>query len=97
MLAGVLLVAGAVLYTSAWWSPLLFGSAEQRRVRAATTGERRYVDDTLGLLDAIRLGWRLRSLDPTPVELPVRNGSNQAGAVLFLVDPDAQAALDQFR
>ncbi|MFP5256856.1 MAG: LCP family protein [Acidimicrobiia bacterium] len=66
-----------------------------RAASSASGGVR--VDDTLGLLDAIRLGWRLRSLDPTPVELPVRNGTNEAGAVLFLVDPDAQAALDQFR
>lgn len=55
------------------------------------------VDDTLGLVEAVRLAWRLRSLDPTPVELPVRNGSNGAGAVLLLVEPDAEAALQQFR
>jgi LCP family protein required for cell wall assembly len=55
------------------------------------------VDDTLGLTDALRLGWRLRSLDPVTVELPTRLGSNSAGSVLFLVDPDAQVALDQFR
>jgi LCP family protein required for cell wall assembly len=55
------------------------------------------VDDTLGLTDALRLGWRLRSLDPVTVELPTRLGSNRAGSVLFLVDPDAQVALDQFR
>lgn len=55
------------------------------------------VDDALGLTDALRLAWRLRSLDPEPVELPTRLGSNNAGSVLFLVDPDAQAALAQFR
>ena len=66
-----------------------------RAASSASGGLR--VDDTLGLLDAIKLAWRLRSLDPETVELPVRNGSNQAGAVLFLVEPDAQAAFDQFR
>lgn len=66
-----------------------------RAASSATGGLR--VDDTLGLLDAIKLGWRLRSLDPETVELPVQNGSNKSGAVLFLVDPDAQAALDRFR
>lgn len=66
-----------------------------RAAGSASGGVR--VDDTLGLLDAIKLGWRLRSLDPEPVELPVRVGSNEAGSVLFLVDPDAQAALAQFR
>lgn len=55
------------------------------------------VDDTLGLTDAIRLGWRLRSLDPESVPLPTKLGSNRSGSVLFLVDPDSQAALDQFR
>jgi LCP family protein required for cell wall assembly len=55
------------------------------------------VDDTLGLTDAMRLAWRLRALDPAPVVLPTRLGSNSAGSVLFLVDPDAQAALAQFR
>src|SRR5690606_27546271 len=66
-----------------------------RAAGSASGGVR--VDDTLGLLDAIKLGWRLRSLDPEPVELPVRVGSHEAGTGLFLVDPDAQAALAQFR
>jgi LCP family protein required for cell wall assembly len=55
------------------------------------------VDDSLGLLDAIRLGWRLRGLDPEPVVLPVENGRNRAGAVLFLVQPEADAVLAGFR
>ncbi|MGQ0831504.1 MAG: LCP family protein [Microthrixaceae bacterium] len=55
------------------------------------------VDDTLGLLDALRLGWKLRSLEPASVPLPTRLGSNSSGSVLFLVDPDAQAVLAQFR
>jgi LCP family protein required for cell wall assembly len=55
------------------------------------------VDDSLGLSDAIRFAWRLRSLDPESVVLPTKLGNNSAGSVLFLVDPDAQAALDQFR
>ncbi|MET0729076.1 MAG: LCP family protein, partial [Acidimicrobiales bacterium] len=66
-----------------------------RAASSASGGLR--VDDTLGLTDAIRLAWRLRSLDPEPVELPVRMGSNRSGSVLFLVEPDADAALDQFR
>jgi hypothetical protein len=55
----MLLVAGALLWTSAWWTPLLFGSAEVRRVKAATTGERRYVDDTLGLRMELPSGWSI--------------------------------------
>ena len=37
-----------------------------------------------GLWDAMQFAWRLRSLDPAPVELPTRLGSNEAGSVLFL-------------
>lgn len=55
------------------------------------------IDDTLGLTDALRLAWRLRSLDPTSVELPTRLGNNRAGSVLFKVDPDAEVALSEFR
>jgi LCP family protein required for cell wall assembly len=54
------------------------------------------VDDTLGFWEAVKFAWRLRSLDPAPVELPTRLGSNEAGSVLFLED-SAQSALDQFR
>lgn len=54
------------------------------------------IDDTLTLWGAIQFAWRLRSLDPTPVELPTRLGSNEAGSVLFL-EPDAEGTLGQFR
>jgi anionic cell wall polymer biosynthesis LytR-Cps2A-Psr (LCP) family protein len=55
------------------------------------------IDDTLGLFEAMRFAWRLRSLDPTSIELPVENGRNDSGAVLFLVQPGANEALAQFR
>ena len=54
------------------------------------------IDDTLSLWEAMQFAWHLRSLDPAPVELPTRLGSNQAGSVLFL-EPEADAALAQFR
>lgn len=66
------------------------------KAASATTGGLR-IDDTLGLTEAIRFAWRLRSLDPTPVELPVEFGRNSVGSVLFLVEPGADAALAQFR
>jgi len=59
----VLTVGGALLWTSAWWYPLLFGSAEVRRVRAATTSERRYADDTLGLKMELPRGWSILRQD----------------------------------
>jgi hypothetical protein len=54
------------------------------------------IDDTLGFWEAMRFAWRLRSLDPAPVELPTRLGSNEAGSVLFL-EPGADAAFAEFR
>jgi anionic cell wall polymer biosynthesis LytR-Cps2A-Psr (LCP) family protein len=54
------------------------------------------IDDTLSLWGAIQFAWRLRALDPAPVELPTRLGTNEAGSVLFL-EPEAEAALGQFR
>lgn len=55
------------------------------------------IDDQLGMTDAMRLAWRLRALDPAPIELPTRLGSNRSGSVLLLVEPDAEAVLAQFR
>ena len=49
------------------------------------------------MFEAMRFAWQLRSLDPTSVELPVENGRNDSGAVLFLVQPQADAALAQFK
>jgi LCP family protein required for cell wall assembly len=66
------------------------------RSASSTTGGLR-IDDTLGLFEAIRLAWRLRSLDPTTVVLPTEIGRNESGSVLFLVEPGAQESLDQFR
>ena len=54
------------------------------------------IDDTLSLWGAIQFAWRLRSLDPAPVELPVRLGSNESGSVLLL-EPNADGALAQFQ
>jgi LCP family protein required for cell wall assembly len=55
------------------------------------------VDDSLGLTEAARLAWKLRSLDMEPVELPVENGRNDSGSVLFLLQPAADEVLAQFR
>jgi hypothetical protein len=49
------------------------------------------------MIDGARLAWRLRSLDPERFQIPVDTGSNQAGSVLFLRQPDADAVLSLFR
>lgn len=55
------------------------------------------IDDALGLTEAARLAWKLRSLDLEPIELPVELGRNASGSVLFLVQPAADEVLAQFR
>jgi len=54
-----LAVAAVLLWTSGWWYVLIFGSVEARRVRAATTSERRYADDTLGLKMELPRRWSI--------------------------------------
>ena len=66
-----------------------------RAASAASGGLR--IDDTFGLIEAMRFGWRLRSLDPVSVDLPVDIGRNGSGSVLFLAQPGADAALAQFK
>jgi LCP family protein required for cell wall assembly len=66
-----------------------------RAAGSATGGLR--IDDRMGLLDAMRLAWRLRSLDPESVELPVDSASNAAGSVLLLREAEAQPVLDLMR
>lgn len=64
---------------------------------ASSTADGLRIDDTFGMVDALQFAWRLRSLDPVAVELPVEVGSNASGSVLFLVQPGAEAALAQMR
>jgi LCP family protein required for cell wall assembly len=66
-----------------------------RAADGATDGLR--IDDDMSLIDAMRFAWRLRSLEPDSLVLPTENGRNSSGSVLFLVEPDAQAVLDQVR
>jgi LCP family protein required for cell wall assembly len=65
-----------------------------RAANSASGGLR--IDDTLGLMDAAKLGLRLRGLHPEPVVLPTKLGRNRAGSVLFLVHPDADPVLASF-
>jgi anionic cell wall polymer biosynthesis LytR-Cps2A-Psr (LCP) family protein len=66
-----------------------------RAANSASGGLR--IDDGMSLVDAMRLAWRLRSLDAESVVLPTYQGRNSAGAVLFLAEPDAGAVLSTFR
>jgi LCP family protein required for cell wall assembly len=66
-----------------------------RAANSASGGLR--IDDTIGLLDAARLGWRLRGMHPTTVVLPVTVGRNSAGSVVFLKQPEADQTLAGFK
>ncbi len=66
-----------------------------RAANSATGGLR--IDDELGLIDAIRLGWRLRGMDPEAVVLPTAPDRNRAGAVLVMIQPAANEVLAGFR
>ncbi len=66
-----------------------------RAANSASGGLR--IDDTIGLLDAARLGWRLRGMHPTTVILPVTVGRNSAGSVVFLKQPEADQTLAGFK
>lgn len=99
----ILAIGGALLWTSAFWYPLLFGSAEVRRVRAATTSERRYADDTLGFTMELPSGWSILRQDHgffTPIPgARLSLAEPKAGAFGFLVvetPPRGYASLDAF-
>ncbi|HEY9558451.1 MAG TPA: LCP family protein, partial [Acidimicrobiales bacterium] len=66
-----------------------------RAASSASGGLR--IDDSMTLVDTMRLAWRLRSLDAESLVLPTQIGSNSSGSVLFLVEPDAEAVLAQLR
>jgi LCP family protein required for cell wall assembly len=47
------------------------------------------VDTTLGYLDALRLGWKLRGVDFVPVALPVTPRTTSGGAAILELQPGA--------
>jgi anionic cell wall polymer biosynthesis LytR-Cps2A-Psr (LCP) family protein len=53
------------------------------------------VDDKLGLWGAMKLAWDFKGLNPAPVPLPVAVNSDRA--TLHLQEPDARAALSEFK
>jgi LCP family protein required for cell wall assembly len=66
------------------------------RVATSITGGLR-IDDDMSLLDAIRLGLRMRDLDPVPVVLPTTPRTTSSGAQVLDLDEDrALEALAQF-
>ncbi|MGH9186556.1 MAG: LCP family protein, partial [Acidimicrobiales bacterium] len=55
------------------------------------------IDDKMSFMDAVRFGWKMRSIEPESVVLPTYGFRAGGAAVLGLVEDEAPAALDQFR
>jgi LCP family protein required for cell wall assembly len=47
------------------------------------------LDTTLGYLDALRLGWRMKGIDPVPVALPVTPRTTSGGAAVLELQASA--------
>ncbi len=60
---GLSLLGAALHVSSSLWLPLILGSVEERRVRAATTTERELVDEALGLRLTVPKAWSLLKAD----------------------------------
>src|SRR3546814_12656209 len=79
---------------SDWSSDVCSSDLTLARAASSASGGLR-IDDSMTLVDTMRLAWRLRSLDAESLVLPTQIGSNSSGSVLFLVEPDAEAVLAQ--
>ncbi len=51
------------------------------------------VDTTLGYLDALRFGWRMKGIDPQPVSLPVTPRTTTGGAAVLDLQPTAAGVI----
>ena len=51
------------------------------------------LDTTLGYLDALRLGWKMKGLSPEPVALPVTPRRTSGGAAVLDLDPSAKSVI----
>jgi hypothetical protein len=103
LLGAVAVLGGAAYATSGWWTAAVFGSAETRRLKAATTGQRQLVDETLGLRVDLPSSWSLLREDHglfTPREntrLAVAAPREEALAVLSVdTPPRAFVSLDAY-
>jgi len=76
------------------------GSTRNPFTLTATAGnlaEGLRIDDEMTMWDGFRLFWRMRGVNPAPLELPTVDDRNESGAVLILQEEEAQPVLDQVR
>jgi hypothetical protein len=99
----VLGVAVALAGAAAAYRLLLFETPAQRRVREASSGERHFVDEALGLRLDVPSGWSLlrkdQSLFAAPPDARLVAAQGRAGVFAFLTaqsGPSGVASLDQY-
>jgi hypothetical protein len=103
LLVGAGVIAAAAYGTSAYWRPLVFGTEEEQRVKAAASAEQRLGDDTLGLTVEVPRGFVLlrdgHGLFNPPPNARFSAADPSAGAFAYLsVDTPARGfvSLDGF-
>jgi LCP family protein required for cell wall assembly len=55
------------------------------------------IDDDMSFFDAVKFAWRMKSLEPESVPLPVEPFTTSGGAAVLRMKDDAPAVLDEFR
>ncbi len=96
-------IAVALAGAAAAYRLLLFETPAQRQVREASTGERQFTDESLGLRLDVPSGWRLlrknQTIFPAPPEARLVAAQPRAGVFAFLTaesSPSGVASLDQY-
>jgi hypothetical protein len=96
-------IAVALAGAAAAYRLLLFETPAQRHVREASTGERQFADESLGLRLDVPSGWRLlrkeQTLFAAPPEARLVAAQPRAGVFAFLTaesSPSGVASLDQY-
>ena len=102
----IALVAGAVVAAALLLGPRMgfFGGADDtRRIRAAATSERRFVDESAGLTVELAAGWLIlgkgQQVFPAPDDARVSLADSRSGSVAYLVvetPPKAYVSLDAY-
>lgn len=66
------------------------------RISNAVAGGLR-IDDKMSFFDAVSFAWRMKSLEPESVPLPVEPFTTSGGAAVLRMKDDATGVLDEFR
>jgi hypothetical protein len=104
---GIALLVGAIVAAVLWVGPKMGflggGSDDAKRIRAAATGERRFVDEVAGLTLELGSGWLIlekgQQVFPAPEDARVSLADPGSASVAYLVvesPPKGYASLDAY-